>query len=252
MRCNAAGNFCILIQTNMFKQMKTLTILLFLFSCSSISSNDWKENRPVSSFSGLSASNGIDVYLTQGNDEKLTIEAKGIDEEDVISEVRNGMLKLSINHKGMNIFNFGRNRYVKAYVTFHQLNRLVASGGADVVGQGKLSFRDLNVSSSGGADVKLNLTADALDASASGGADLVLEGTAQTLNASGSGGADLDARKLVVEMGNANSSGGSDVYINATRELNLKASGGSDVYYYGSARVSAQSKSGGSDITRKD
>jgi len=232
--------------------MKTLTILLFLFSCLFITSDDWKENRPVGSFSGLSVGSGIDVYLTQGNAEKLTIEAKGVDEENVISEVRNGTLRLSIDRKGMSFFNFGRSRQVKAYVTFRQLNKLTASGGANVVGQGKLSFRDLNVSASGGADVKLNLTADELNASASGGADLVLEGTARTLNAGGTGGADLDARKLTTESGNANSSGGADVYIYATRELNLKASGGSDIYYYGPARVSAQSKSGGSDITKRN
>jgi len=229
--------------------MKTLTILLFLFSCLFVTSDDWKENRAVSSFSGLSVGNGIDVYLTQGNAEKLTIEANGVDEKDVISEVRNGTLKLSVERRGMN---FGRNRYVKAYVTFRQLSNLAAAGGASVIGQGKLSFRDLNVSAAGGADVKLNLTADELNASAAGGADLVLEGTARTLNADGTGGADLDARKLTAETGNANSSGGSDVYIYATRELNLKASGGSDIYYYGPARVSSQSKSGGSDITRKN
>lgn len=233
--------------------MKTLTIFLFLFSFSSTAiNNDWKETRPVGSFSGLSVGSGIDVYLTQGNSEKLTIEAKGIDEEDVISDVRNGTLRLSIDRKGMGIFSFWRSSSVKAYVTFRQLGKLTASGGADVSGQGKLSFRDLDVSASGGADVKLNLTADELNASASGGADIVLEGQARTLNADGSGGADLDARKLIVETGNANSSGGSDVYINATRELTLKASGGSDIYYYGSARVAGQSKSGGSDIIRKN
>ncbi len=231
--------------------MKTLTILLFLFSSLFITSGDWKEDRPVSRFSGLSVSNGIDVYLTQGNDEKLTIEAKGVDEKDVISEVRNGTLRLSIERRGMN-FMFGRNRYVKVYLTFRQLSSLAATGGAKVVGQGPLSFRDLNVSAAGGADVKLNFTADDLNASASGGADVVLAGTARTLNAEGSGGADLDARKLTVEVGNANSSGGSNVYIYATRELNLKASGGSDIYYYGPARVLAQSKSGGAGINKRN
>ena len=232
--------------------MKALPILLVLFIGSFLSSDDWKENRPVSSFSGLVTSSGIDVYLTQGNDEKLTIEAKGVEKEDVVTEVRNGTLRLTIDRRGANFFNFGRNRYVKAYVTFRQLSKLTASGGSDVFGQGKLTFRTLAIAVSGGSDIKLNLTADELNASASGGADLLLEGQARSLNADGSGGADLDARKLVVETGNANSSGGADVYINATRELSLKASGGSDIYYYGPARVASQNKSGGSDITRKN
>lgn len=232
--------------------MKTLTLVLILFTASLNSADsDWKKDRAVSGFSGLSVSSGIDVYLTQGGSEKLTIEAKGIDEEDVKSEVRNGVLKLSIDRRGVN-WNWGRNTYVKAYLTFRQLNNLQASGGADVFGQGTLSFNDLNVEASGGSDVTLALKADKLNASASGGADLKLAGSARTFNAHGSGGSDLDARKLTVDVCSANSSGGSDVYVNATRELSMRASGGSDIYYYGPAKVLAKSESGGSDITHKN
>ena len=232
--------------------MKALTFLLILFTANLNSADrDWKKDRPVSDFQGLNVTSGIDVYLTQGGSEKLTFEVKGVDEEDVKSEVRNGTLKLYIDRRGTK-WNWGRNTYVKAYLTFRQLNNLQAGGGADVFGQGTLSFNDLNVEASGGSDVKLVLKADDLNASASGGADLTLDGTARTLNANGSGGADLDARKLTVDVCNANSSGGSDVYVNATRELSMKASGGSDIYYYGPAKVLTKSESGGSDITHKN
>lgn len=235
--------------------MKTFALSILLTASGLLAADDdWKKDRPVASFTGLSVNSGIDVYLTQGNSEKLTFDVKGVEEEDVKSEVRNGVLKLYIDRRGgMNWgFNFGRNRYVKAYVTFRQLRDLSAGGGSDVFGRGTLSFGDLNVEASGGSDVKLALKADKLNASASGGADLKLEGSARMLNAEGSGGSDLDARDLVVETCNANSSGGSDVYINASREMSLKASGGSDIYYYGRAKVLAKSESGGSDITRRD
>ena len=234
--------------------MKLLALSLFLLTaCLSTSSEDWKKDRSVSNFNSLSVSSGIDVYLSQGNSEKLTIEAKGIDEDQVISEVRNGTLKLYVERKGlMGSWNWGRNTYVKAYLTFRQLKNLQASEGADVFGQGRLSFNNLNLEASGGSDVKLDLKADDLNVSASGGADAILQGSARSLNAEGSGGADVDARKLIVETCNANSSGGSDVYVNATQELRMKASGGSDIYYSGSAKVLAKSESGGSDIKRRD
>ena len=232
--------------------MKILSLLLILFTANLNTADDnWKKDRAISSFSGLSVSSGIDVYLTQGNAEKLTFDVKGVDEEDVRSEVRNGVLKLYIDRNGGN-WNWGRSTYVKAYLTFRQLNDLQAGGGSDVIGQGRLSFGDLNVGASGGSDVTLVLKADKLNASASGGADLKLDGSARTLNANGSGGSDLDARQLTVEICNAHSSGGSDVYVNATRELSMKASGGSDIYYYGPAKVLAKSESGGSDITHRN
>ena len=232
--------------------MKAIVLsVLILTAGINTSSDDWKKDRTVSGFTGLSVSSGIDVYLSQGNSEKLTFDVKGVDEDRVISEVKNGVLKLYIERKGFSGWNLGRSNYVKAYLTFKQLNNLEASGGADVFGQGSLSFKDLNLEASGGSDVKLDLKADDLNVSASGGADAILQGSARTLNANGSGGADLDARKLTVDVCNANSSGGSDVYVNASKELTMKASGGSDIYYYGSAKVLSQSKSGGSDISRK-
>lgn len=229
-----------------------LASTLLLVASLNTSSDDWKKDRSVSGFTGLSVSSGIDVYLSQGGSERLTLEGHNVDEDRVISEVKNGTLRLYIDRKGFSGWSFGRNNYVKAYLTFKQLSNLQASGGADVFGQGRLSFNDLNLEASGGSDVKLDLRADDLNVSASGGADAVIQGSARTLNANGSGGADLDARKLAVEVCNANSSGGSDVYVNASKELTMKASGGSDIYYYGSAKVLAKSESGGSDITRRD
>ncbi|WP_080238967.1 head GIN domain-containing protein [Spirosoma rigui] len=232
--------------------MKAILVTTLLVLAGLMPSDDtWKKDRAISSFSGLSVSSGIDVYLSQGNSEKLTFDVKGVNEEDVRSEVRNGVLKLYIERKRMGM-NWGRNTYVKAYLTFRQLTDLQASGGSDVFGQGTLSFKDLNISGSGGSDVKLAVKADEINVSAAGGSDVVLEGTARSLNADGSGGSDLDARKLTVDVCNANSSGGSDVYVYATRELSLKASGGSDIYYYGSAKVLSKSESGGSDITHKN
>ena len=228
-----------------------VAIVLLVVGCTT-SGEDWKEERSVSTFTGLYVSSGIDVYLTQGNSEKLTLEVRGLEKDEVTSEIENGTLKLSIEGRGFDFWNWGGSNYVKAYLTFEQLNSIKASSGAEVVGKGTMSFTNLNLESSGGAEVQLDLKADDVSVSASGGANAVVKGSARTLNASGSGGADLDARELVVESCNANSSGGSDVYVNARNELRMKASGGSDIYYYGSAKVLSRSESGGSDIKRKE
>src|SRR4051812_5670110 len=119
-----------------FITMKTILLSVLLAGSSLLSADkDWKKDRTVSGFTGLSVSSGIDVYLTQGNSEKLTFDVKGIEEEDVKSEVKNGSLKLYIDRKGGNwSSNFGKDRYVKAYVTFKQLTDLQAGGGSEVVG----------------------------------------------------------------------------------------------------------------------
>lgn len=233
--------------------MKTpaLTLLLAAASLTSFA-QEWKKDRSVSGFTGVSVNSGIDLYLTQGNSEKLTLEVKGFEEDEVRAEVKNGTLKLYVDRQGSWGINWGRNRYVKAYLTFRSLQNLQANGGADVTNQGTLQFNDLNLQANGGADVKLSLKADELNVQANGGADVELRGSARRLNADGNGGADLEASKLTAEVVAARSTGGSDVYVYATKEVSLEASGGADLYYAGPARVNGRRKSGGADITFRD
>ncbi len=232
--------------------MKITLLPLFLVVSLSAFAQDWKKDRPVSGLSGLSVNSGIDVYLTQGNSEKLTLEVKGIEENEVKSEVKNGVLMLHIDRKGSWGMNWGRNRYVKVYLTFKQLSNIQANGGSDIFSEGKLVFNDLNLQANGGADVKLDLKANELNVQANGGADAEVTGSARRLNADGNGGADLKAGRLTAEIVNARSTGGSDVSVYATKEISLEASGGSDLYYGGPAKVNGQRKSGGADITRRD
>ncbi len=232
--------------------MKTILLSLSLLAfVLTASAQDWKKDRPVSGITGLQVSHGIDVILTQGSSEKLTLEVKGIDENDVKSTIRNGVLTLAVERNGN--WNMGwRNTSVKAYLTFKQLKNIQASGGAEIRNQNGLAFNELNITVSGGADVKLFLKADQLNLTLSGGADVDLQGSARIFNAEGSGGADLDADQFVAENCTAYAHGGSDMSVNASREIALKASGGGDISYRGSARMVSKSESGGGDISRRN
>jgi hypothetical protein len=232
--------------------MKTtfLTTLLALLA-GFATAQEWKKDRPVSGLTGLRVESGIDVFLTQGEAEKLTLDVRGFEENEIRSTVQNGVLVLTVDWR--NGWSMGRrNTSIKAYLTFRQLRNIQVSGGADVTGQQPLSFNDLNLQASGGADVKLNLKANELNVQASGGADIRIQGSARTLNAESAGGADLEAGKLMTEICAAYAHGGADMSVHASREITLKAAGGSDISYRGSARLISKSASGGSDITRKE
>ncbi len=226
-----------------------LFLLLTAGSLSVVHAQNWKEDRPVSNLSGVQVATGIDLILTQGGSEKLTIEAAGFEKEDVLSVIKNGVLQLSINRR--NGGNWGRNRHVKAYLSFRQLKSLDASSGAEVSSQGPLSFGNLSLGASSGADVNLDIKTDDLNVDVSSGADATLRGSARMLSVRVSGGAELDAVKLTTETCNAQASGGADATVYATKELRLQASGGADLYYAGPASVVSQHKSGGADISKR-
>lgn len=86
----------------------------------------------------------------------------------------------------------------------------------------------------------------------SDGAESILGGSARKFDATASVGASVKARQLVAENCTANASTGSNIYVNASRELRMDASLDSTIYYVGSAKVLAQSESVGSAIKRKD
>jgi hypothetical protein len=229
-----------------------LLTLLFVAGTLAAQAQDWKKDRAVGPFTSLSVNSGIDVYLSQGDRERMTLEVKGVEEDEVKAELRNGTLKLSIDRPGgWSGFSWGRNRSVKVYLTFRQLTNIQVNGGSDVESRGTLTFDNLNVQVNGGADLNLALKANELNIQTNGGADATLRGTVRVLNAEGTGGSDLMAEELRAEICNATSTGGSDVYVYATKEHHLKASGGSDLYYAGPARVVQKSKSGGADITAR-
>lgn len=211
---------------------------------------EWKKDRPVSGFTGLQVS-GLDLYLTQGDTEKLTLEVKGYDESEIRSTVQNGVLMLMVDRR-KNLGMSRRNASIKAYLTFRQLKNLQISGGADVFGQNLFTFENLNLQALGGADVTMKLKANELNLQVSGGADVDLQGSVREFNAVTSGGADLNANGLVAETCTAYAHGGSDMSVNANREITMVAAGASDITYSGSAKVISQTKSGGADITRKN
>jgi hypothetical protein len=203
------------------------------------------KNVKVNNFSSITVSSGIDLYLTQGSSESLSI--KGNDDliKDVIVEQDGAALKIRYK-EGINWGRLFKNQSIKVYVTFKSLKGLTASGGSDVYTQNNIKADMLSVTASGGSDLKLNLSCKDLQLSVSGGSDAALRGTGENMSVSASGGSDIDAFAFVVNYAKVNASGGSDANINATKAIEASASGGSDITYKGNAvlKKTGSSKSG--------
>jgi len=207
-------------------------------------------NRQVKNYHAIEVSDGVDLYLTQSNEEAVAVSASTDEYRNRIrTEVVNGVLRIYFNQEGTWKLNWFGNRKLKAYVSVKELDKLYASGGSDVFIENELSAARLAISLSGGSDFRGKIDADDLVLSASGGSDAYISGKADKLSLTASGGSDIHGFELVANTCTIESSGGSDVRITANKELRANASGGSDVYYKGSA-TSNTSKSGGGSIKR--
>lgn len=235
--------------------MKKIIYFFFLFTTLAASAQRTVHDgnatvRNVGSFHAIEIADGVDLYLSQGNEEAVAVSASTNDYRDRIrTEVVNGVLKIYFNQEGTWRLNWFGNRKLKAYVSVRTLEGLSASGGSDVYIEEQLTTDKLTLALSGGSDFRGKLDAGVLQLSASGGSDAYLSGKADKLSITASGGSDVHGFELVSNTCIIESSGGSDVRITANKELQANASGGSDVYYKGSA-TSNTSKSGGGSIKR--
>lgn len=233
------------------KKMIALLLLATSFSASFAQktiSDPNAEKRNVSGYHGISVSGGIDLYLSQGAESVAVSAAETKHRDRIKTEVKNGILYISYDHKNVDIDGGGRK--LKAYVSFKSLDNLTASGGSDVDVDGTIKTTSLKVNISGGSDFDGKVEASDLDITATGGSDLDITGNVKNLVLHASGGSDFSGYGLSADFCKLEASGGSDVEITVNKELNADASGSSDVSYKGSG-VIKDLKSSGSSSVRK-
>lgn len=238
------------MRNNLFSLLLGLFVI-FQAGCfmqGDINAQNREERKVNAGFTGIEVSSGVDLILEQGEDTKIIVEASADHMDDVTTEVRSGVLK--VNMEG-GIFSWFENRSATVYVTMPQIEKLAASGGADLKSSGKISSEELEVSSSGGADVEIEVQATRVVLNSSGGANIVASGGTDHLEASASGGSDLKVRSLEARYVTASSSGGADIEVYASEEISASASGGADVTYYGPAQMIEKNESGGGDVTHR-
>ncbi|TDB63483.1 head GIN domain-containing protein [Arundinibacter roseus] len=204
-----------------------------------------KERRPISGVREVRIDKGIDLYIKQGSQEVLVLEADENILEFITTDLDNGELRISLSR------NFIRTQNLKVHLTVRTLQRLHASGGADVYSEGVLRAEKMSCIAEGGSDIRLELDVKNLTVSSSGGSDAYLKGLAQSVKATASGGSDIKAGQLRADLVVVEASGGSDAYVYADMELTARASGGASVYYSGNPKKVLRSTSGGGDVTKR-
>jgi len=202
------------------------------------------------SFSSIKVSGGIDIYLSQSDNEAIAVSA--IEErfrQEIKTRVENGVLRIS--YEGDKLFGGMRNKKLKAYISFKSISRIEASGACDVRVSGKIDVASLDLILSGASDFKGAVKVNDLVMNLSGSSDVKISGTANSVKIESSGSSDVNGYDLVTDLCTASASGASDINITVNRELNASASGSSYIFYKGAGVVKEVHSSGSSSIARK-
>ena len=201
------------------------------------------------SFSAIKVSGGIDLYLSQSAEEAVAVSASEDRLKDGIKTIVDGNT-LRIYYEGDKTVSF-KNRKLKVYVSFKNLDKLNASGACDVVVSGSIAVPSLDMQLSGACDFKGMVKVNSLKLDLSGASDVSISGTATTVDIESSGASDVKAYELVTDVCNAKASGASDVNITVNKELNANASGASDISFKGEGLIKDLHTSGASSVSRK-
>jgi len=189
------------------------------------------------SFTAISVSSGVDLYITQGNEESLAVSAS--DEKYMArfkTEIENGTLKIYFDNKGIT-WTSHDNRKLKAYVSFKTLEKLHGSAGASVTVKGSMTADNLDIKFTSGAEFDGQVNAKQIVVDQNSGSEVNISGKAEKLNIEVSSGASFKGYDMTVDFCDAQASSGGDVKITINKELSAKANSGGGIRYKGAGLI---------------
>ncbi len=144
--------------------------------------------------------------------------------------------------------NIGHSKSRKISVYYNNLTAITASSGSEVHSADSFDQAQLNLHSSSGAEIKLQLKTGRLTLDASSGSEIELTGTSKQLSAEASSGADIDLEHLKTQEADVKASSGGSIQVYALNLLKAKTSSGGSIDYKGDPKQKQfnQSISGGS------
>ncbi len=204
-----------------------------------------KERAINENFDAIKASRGLDVILIKDQGKKVIVEANQNLHEHIEVYVKENTLYITSDQ---NIY-YADEKNV--YVSYTELNTLKVNSGASITSESALVQKDIQLSATSGADIKLNIKAETVTSSVTSGAMIDLSGKVNFHKANATSGADLRAKDLLSLVSEAKATSGASIRIHAKNEFTGKATSGADVVYYGKPEKVSEADNSGGNIRRQ-
>ncbi|MGK0329791.1 head GIN domain-containing protein [Polaribacter sp.] len=192
-------------------------------------------------FTKIKVSTGLELYISQGLKNQITVEADENLQDIIITEIQDGMLKI---YSEKNIW---RAKARKIYVTIENLEAIAATSGSDVYANETLKVNNLNISATSGSDINISVDANTVETNATSGSDIEVSGVSNNHISKATSGASIDAYQLQSKNVSAKVTSGADINVYASESIVAKATSGGDIDFMGNPKkVDKKTSSGGS------
>jgi len=233
------------------KSLRFLTIAITILSISGCTNAQFRKTvygnnkvvtkeRKAEYFAGVNVSCGIDVYLKQGDNEAISVEADENLHEYILTEVRDGVLNV---YTEVNIRKAERKR---VYITMKDVNSVRTTSAGDVFGESPVKSDRLKLSATSAGNIKMEVYAKEIEANISSSGDITLTGEGDILKADLSSAGNLNAYDLKVREADVSASSAGDADINVSEKITARASSAGGINYTGNPKyIDAHSSSAG-------
>jgi len=205
------------------------------------SGNVISQTYDLSGFDKIEIGAGGDLFVTQGDEYSVVVEAEDNLFEHL--EVEVGGDELSVDTKE---FIYLKNtKPIKVFVTLPKVEKLIVEGSGSVESETLLRGEELSlvIRGSGSFDVEVDVVE--LASGIDGSGEILVRGDAESHVASIAGSGTISSFDLITENARVRIAGSGDVMVFASEELDVSITGSGDVLYKGDASVSQRVEGSG-------
>jgi len=231
----------------------TLLTICFLNACSSVFKDTnctegagdviTEERTFNSSIQQVYLGASANVFVTQGTEQKVTIQAQA----NLIA-----LLNLTVVNQELRIeFKDNhciRNSTISIFVTTPTINKVTLAGSGNIEGQNTWDAPNLEAIISGSGNLKATIKSTEIKSSLEGSGNIILSGNTQKQSLRLTGSGNYQNFGLASEQTTVNLTGSGNVEVQASQTLNVTISGSGNVAYKGSPTIT-QSITGSGKIS---
>ena len=194
---------------------------------------------------GIVIRNSADVVISQGDKQKIVVEAQRNIIDNLKKDVSNGIWYIG-NKKPV-----WRTKSIQIRIRMADLSMVKVSGSGDIsTGNTFRDLDDLEVRIGGSGDIVLSVEADDVLGYIGGSGSITIDGEANEVEFTITGSGSINAYDLEARRGYAKISGSGSIHVDVEDELDARISGSGGIYYKGSPRVDKHISGSGSIRSR--
>lgn len=192
------------------------------------------QQRNITDFNAIEVQGSINVYVSQGADYAVRVEAEENLMDYIVVEKDGDELEVRFKRNT----NIRTNSPVKVYVTAPSYTGLAVSGSGNLTSQTKItnaSQLDIDIAGSGNANLEID--APTVNAEISGSGSAILKGMTRTLNGDIAGSGELKAYNLLAERSDIEVAGSGNAEVYASKQLDVRVAGSGNINYKGNPSI---------------